>query len=87
MGITDEDIPRKLTAQIADANTPLLRVRKMIHSGHRIVLDSVGSYIEDKETGEVMSLRYNGTMHILNLWIKEGVYSICGLKKVVFDGW
>ena len=71
-GITDEEIPRKQTAQVADVNTPLLSVRKMMQSGHRVVFDNEGSYIEDKETGEVMNLKDNGTMHTLKLWVKRG---------------
>ena len=72
VGTTDEDISRKLTAQVADVNTPLLSVRKMMQSGHRVVFDGDGSYIEDKETGEIMSLKDNDTMHTLKLWIKRG---------------
>ena len=62
---------RSITAQVADVNTALLSVRKMIKAGHRVVFDDEGSYIEDKESGEWMELRDNGTMFILKLWCKK----------------
>ena len=43
-----------------------------MQSGHRVVFDSDGSYIEDKETGDVMNLKDNGQMHMLKMWIRRG---------------
>ena len=43
----------------------------MIKAGHRVVFDDEGSYIEDKESGEWMELRDNGTMFILKLGCKR----------------
>ena len=42
-----------------------------MQSGHRVVFDNEGSYIKDKETGEVMNLKDTGTMHTLKLWVKR----------------
>ena len=52
-------------------STPI-RVRKMMSSGHRVVFDSDGSYIEDKTTGEFMDMRDDGSMFLLKLWVQKG---------------
>ena len=41
-------------------------------AGSRIVFDSDGSYIEDKETGECMYLEEKGGMYMLKMWTKKG---------------
>ena len=42
----------------------------MVAGGHSVVFDGGGSYIEDKENGECMSLRDDGSMYLLKLWKK-----------------
>ena len=71
IGVTNEEVARGMTAQVADVSTPLLSVRKMLQSGHRVVFDFAGSYIEDKETGEIMHLQDKGSMHYLKMWVKR----------------
>ena len=65
---------RKLTAQVVDVNQPLLAVRGMVSTGHRVVSDSEGSYIEDKTSGEWMDLTDDGKMYTLKAWAcREGI--------------
>ena len=67
---------RKLTAQVADVNQPLLAVRGMTKTGHRVVFDDEGdegSYILHKASGEYMPMRFDGKMYVLKLWAcREG---------------
>lgn len=39
IGISDEEIARKLTAQVADVDSLLLNMQKMQQSGHRAIFD------------------------------------------------
>ena len=73
IGTSDDYVTRGITAQAADVNQALLSVRKLVAAGYRVTFDSDGSYIEDKENGEHMMLRDDGSMYLLKLWVrKEG---------------
>ncbi len=73
VGVSDNFVVRRLTAHVADVNEGLLSVRKMMKSGYRVVFDTDGSEIIDKESGEVMTMRDDGSMFLLKLWCqKEG---------------
>ena len=69
---SDEGISRKLTAQVCDVNKALLSVSKVTKSGSRVVFDTDGPYIEDKNSGERMNLTEKNGMYMLNLWTKRG---------------
>ena len=70
---SDNEVMRKLTAQVVDVNQPLLAVRGMVCTGHRVVFDSEGSYIEDTISKEYILLHDDGKMYTLRLWAcKEG---------------
>ena len=75
VGANESGIMRHLTAQVADVNQPLLAVRKIMKSGHRIVFDDDGSYIEDKGTGDVLPMRDDGSMFLLKLWCRRPMHS------------
>ena len=62
VAVTDGGVARKLVAHVADVNQALLSVRRMMNSGHRVIFDDDGSYIEDKQTQEWMPLRDDGKM-------------------------
>ena len=70
IGISDEEISRKITAQVCDVNKPLLSVRKLVDNGNRVVFDKDGSYIEDPTTGEFMNLEEKHGTYVLRLWTK-----------------
>ena len=57
--------------QITDVSKGLLSVSKLVRAEKRVVFDDEGSYIEDKRTGEIMSLREVGGMYMLKLWVKR----------------
>ena len=66
---TTEGIRRKFVAQVTEVNKGLLSVSKLVQSGHRVVFEKGGSYIEDIDSGEVMKLREAGGMYMLKMWI------------------
>ena len=72
VGTSDEGIRRRLAAQVCDNNKALLSVSKMTKNGNRVIFDSDGSYIEDKQTGERMNLTEKNGMYMLSLWTKKG---------------
>ena len=57
LAMSEEEVMRHVTAQVADVNQALLSVRRMMSTGHQVVFDSEGSYILDKVTGECMNMR------------------------------
>ena len=71
IGMTDDGVTGRLTAQVADVNQGLLSLRKMMRSGYRIVFDEDGSHIIDKQSGDTMSMRDDGSMFLLKLWCKK----------------
>ena len=62
---------RRITAQVTEANTALLRVAKLLQSGHRAVLDLELSYIEHCESGEWFPLEENNGTFALRLWVHK----------------
>ncbi len=66
---TTEGVRRKFVAQVTEVNKGLLSVNKLVQSGHRVVFEKEGSYIEDTDSGEVMKLKEVGGMYMLKMWI------------------
>ena len=71
VGVTEEGLSRKLKAQVADVNKPLLSVKKVVSAGNRVVFDEDGCYVESKITGERMWMKEEGGMYVLSLWVKD----------------
>ena len=72
VGNTQEGVSRLYTAQVCDVNKCLLSVSKVVGAGNKVVFDSEGSYIEDKTTGEWMTLSDQHGMYMLKVWTKRG---------------
>ena len=53
---------KSMSFQVTDCKKPLASVSKIVDKGNRVVFDSEGSYIQNKETGEIMKIeRERGT--------------------------
>ena len=78
LGITEEGINRRITAQVCDVNKGLLSVGRMVGQGHKVVFDRIGSYIEDERTKQRLYMREERGLYMLKLWVKARV--------VVFKG-
>ena len=62
----------KLKAQVTEVNKALLSVSRLVSVGNRVVFDSEGSYIVDKQNGECMQMHDNGSMFLLKMWCRKG---------------
>ena len=69
-GISGEGFHRQMKAQVCGINKGLLSVSKLVEKGNRVIFDSEGSYIEDRQTQERMYLKESRGLYMLNLWIK-----------------
>ena len=70
-GVTEEGSLRGLTAQVVDVSQNLLSIHRCVKAGDRVVFDSEGSYVENKETGEVNWLTETCNLWTLKLWVKK----------------
>ena len=69
-GVTEDGGVKNITAQVCSVNKALLSVSKAVKAGNRVIFDDEGSYIENKETGEVTWLVEEGGMYALKMWVK-----------------
>ena len=68
---TENGVERTLPVQVTDVNQPLLSVREMLEQNNRVVFDSDGSYILDKDTSEVIPLGDDGKMYLMKVWCRK----------------
>ena len=73
VAITDDTaMVRSMTAQVAEGVTKgLLSIIKSMEAGSRIVFDSEGSYIMDKQTGEWTSMYMKDGLMQITLWCRH----------------
>ena len=67
--LTMEGTLRGMTFQAAPVSKPLGSVKRMCSSGHRVVFDDEGSYIQNKATGALNWLREENGNYILDVWV------------------
>ena len=51
---------------------------EIVRNKYRVIFDTDGSYIEDKQTGERMNLTEKNGMYILKMWVKIPVDKMKG---------
>ena len=66
-----EGVRRRFVAQVTDVNKGLLSVNKLVKAGHKVVFDQGASYIEDKQSGEIMNMTEAGGMFMLKIWVQK----------------
>ena len=66
---TRDGVKSSLTFQVAKVNKPLCSVSKLIDDNFRIVFDRSGSYIMDKATGEVMRIKRERGVFVLEAFV------------------
>ena len=42
---------------------------RMCKAGHRVIFDEEGSYVENKETGEINWMRQENGNYMLDMWV------------------
>ena len=67
--ITREGTLKGMTMQGAPVLNPLGSVKKTCQQRHIVVFDEDGSFIYNKDTGEVNALRESGGNYLLDVWI------------------
>ena len=58
-----------VNVQIADVKSNLAAGMKIIEAENRIVLDSTGSYIENKLTGDRIQIRHENGCFVFDMWV------------------
>ena len=66
---TREGTLRSMVFQAAPVTQALGSVKRICQSGHRVVFDTGGSYIENRQTGEINMLREEDGNYILDAWV------------------
>ena len=61
---------RMVTAQVCDVHRPLLSVKGMCRSGHRVIFDDDGSYVENKVTLERLKIEEVDGEYVIDMWVK-----------------
>ena len=67
--VTQERSLRLMTFQAAPVAKLLGSVRKICAARHRVVFDDEGSYIQNKDTGEINWLREENGNYMLDVWV------------------
>ena len=68
-GYSDEWTPLSVNVQIADVKSNLAAGMKIIEADNRIILDSSGSYIENKKTGDRIQIRHENGCFVFDMWV------------------
>ena len=79
---TVEGTLRSMTFQAAPVARPLGSVKRMMQSGHRVVFDPEGCYIENKASGELNWLREENGNFMMDMWIMPLEY----MNELANDG-
>ena len=66
---TVEGSLRSMTFQAAPVSRALGSVKRMISSGHRVVFDEDGSFVQNKQSGEINWLREENGNFMMDMWI------------------
>ena len=78
---TVEGSLRAMTFQVAPVAKPLGSVQRICAAGHMVVFDSEGSYIVNKQTGELNWFRNCNGSFMLDVWVPPPVavdpYAMC----------
>ena len=73
---TSEGTLRSMVFQAAPVTGALASVKRICQVGHRVVFDEGGSYVENKNTGEVNILREEDGNYILDVWVLPNESSV-----------
>ena len=79
-GLTDEEVPISIVAQVCNITKPLLSVKKMCNAGNRVVFDNEGCYIQCKTTGRCTAIKDQGGKYLLPIWVRSTGFQGQGSK-------
>ena len=61
----------KMKMVVADVTKVLASVARMCESGHKVVFDEEGSYIECKATEERTPIHKRNGVYVVDMWVKK----------------
>ena len=67
---TEDGAQKILTAQVCEVSKALLSVKKVVAAGNRVVFEPNQAFIENLSTGQRLSMRQEGGMYTLKMWVK-----------------
>ena len=76
--ITREATQRLMSVTAVPVLKPLMSVKQLYTSGHAVIFDE-GSYIVNKETGEINELREENGNYMLDCWVPPNESGFGGL--------
>ena len=62
--------PKRIEIQVASVHKCLLSVAKCADMGYDCIIWKDGGYLWDQFTGEKVSIRRKGTLHVLKMWVR-----------------
>ena len=68
---TEQGHLRHMVAAVTEVDDALLSVSKVVKAGNRVVFDDSGSYIENKQSGEVIPLVERRGLYKLKVWVPK----------------
>ena len=63
--------PMLMHFQVADIHRPLLSLSRAADQGFRSHLDYYGGWLEDTKSGEVIPIKRQGNLYILQIWVRS----------------
>ena len=78
---TREGSFRCMRIQAAPVTKPLASVLRIVHAGHMVVFDAAGSYIMNKESGEINMLREEEGNYMLDVSVPPVADEILGFHR------
>ena len=67
---SDKPVDINIEFEVANISRPLGSVSKLLRKGNKIVFDEGNSYIKNKKSGEQISLREEGGLFFLDVWVE-----------------
>ena len=72
-GVSDQFQPIQMMAQVADVNTALGSVYKMVQAGNIVHFEKGRCYIQHVQSGQVTLVTENGNAYEIGIWVPKGV--------------
>ena len=72
---TTDGMTHSMAFQVAAVSKPLGAVSRIVSAGNRVIFDdpnTVGSYIQNRNTGKCTPLRQHNGVYYLDVWMKPG---------------
>jgi len=83
---TLDGVKRSMVFQVTTVNKALASVARMNEKGNTVVFDGESSYIQNKQTGEVIPLKKKQGTWVLEVWVEKEPVPEAGFGRQGTDG-